>query len=90
MFVSEHCTPCQEVKRLLENGDFLVNEEEGHEVDLVDVETEAGFAAMVKLGEVTGIPSAYEGKRQCAIRVDEEDNLVILECPNGADKDKTT
>ena len=81
VFVSDHCEPCHKIKKLLIDGAFVVNEEEGHEVNLVDIETEEGFKEMVSQEGIEGVPSAYEGDHRCQIKVDEEAQLLILECP---------
>lgn len=87
VFVGEHCKPCAEVKELLQEGAFLVNDEEGHSVDLVDVETQEGFISMVKHGAVDGIPKAFIGDKICNISIDREEGIVLLECPNDEGSD---
>ena len=81
VFVSEHCQPCEVVKQHLSNGQFEVSN--GKQVDMVDVETEEGFAKMVAMeGLVTGVPIAFDGKKQCRLDLDEEDGVLFIECPD--------
>lgn len=78
VFVATHCQPCQEIKRLLEEGHFLINGTEG-QIDLVDIESEEGFPKIAEIG-LEGVPAAYQGSKKCRILVDEETETVMLEC----------
>lgn len=78
VYTAGHCTPCEEIKDMLNKGQFLVDGEEG-EVDLIDIETDEGFEQAQKQ-ELSAVPEAfYEGKK-CKIKVDEESHTVLLEC----------
>lgn len=78
VFAAGHCEPCEEIKGMLQNGQFLVNGQEA-EVDLVDIETEEGFEEAQK-HELTAVPSAFLRGKQCQIRLDEETKTVLIEC----------
>ncbi len=80
VYVAEHCVPCVEVKELLSKGRFLINGEEG-EAEMIDIESDEGFGEI--FDGLDAVPSAFlEGKR-CRIRVDHEDNTLLLECDGG-------
>lgn len=77
VYIASHCLPCKEVKELLEKRHFLVNGIES-EVEVVDIETEEGFARMRAFPELDGIPSAYQDGKACRIHID--DDTLFLEC----------
>lgn len=77
VYLANHCRPCHEIKKLLEERHFLVNGEKG-EVELVDIETEEGFKRIFP--ELEGVPSAYQEGKRCSIRI--EENTLLLECRN--------
>ena len=80
LFVAEGCEPCAEVKKLVEEGAFLIDGEEGAQVEMIDVSTEEGFPEIEKRG-LTGIPRAFgEDGRQCKIGIDTENNVVVFDC----------
>jgi len=80
LFVGGHCTPCESIKKLVEEGMFLVNDQEGAQVDMIDVETEEGFANIEK-HQLTGIPQAFdESGKRCKISIDEENKVVVFDC----------
>lgn len=77
IYLANHCQPCHEIKKLLEERHFLVNGKEG-EVELVDIETEEGFKRIFP--ELDGVPSAYQEGKRCSIRI--EGDTLHLECRN--------
>jgi glutaredoxin len=79
VYTAAHCEGCQEVKEMLEKGQFTVDGEEG-EVDLVDIETEEGFAEATKRDDLTGVPAAFKDAKVCKIKIDDENHIVMLEC----------
>jgi len=79
VYVAAHCQPCEEVKRLLEKGLFSINGAEG-QVDLIDIETEEGFKQI--FAGMDAVPAAYLDGRKCRIKVDEESETLVLECPS--------
>lgn len=84
VFTASHCEPCQEIKGMLENGQFTVDGEEG-EVDVVDIETEEGFEEATKRDDLAGVPCAFKGAKQCKIMIDEEAKLIRLECEDNGE-----
>lgn len=78
VYIATHCQPCEEIKRLLEKGHFLVNGTEG-EVELIDIETDEGFKRM---DETDKVPSAYQDGKACKILIDEDSDTLLLECQN--------
>ena len=81
VYVATHCHPCQTVKELLGSGHFSVNCTEGV-AEVIDIETEEGFRQLNDL--VDGVPSAVSADgKQCKIQIDEENDILILECPDG-------
>lgn len=74
VFVSSSCPPCAEIKEKIEQGKFNVED-----VDLIDVETEDGFKYIKKLN-LTSLPSAYLGTKQCRLGFSENDEIVVIEC----------
>jgi len=73
VFVSTNCGPCQRVKQLIKEGKF--NRED---VELLDLETEEGFAYIKKLG-INKVPSAYQGGQSCKIGFDND--ILLIQCP---------
>ncbi len=88
VYVATHCLPCQEVRDLLAKGHFLINGGEG-QIDLIDIETEEGFA-QIKDVDITGVPSAFKDGKQCRIKIDDEKTTLLLECDDDEREDKTT
>ena len=80
VFVSEHCTPCKEIDRLIKEGRFE------DKIELVDIETDEGFEKfsreVLRRGD-GAVPSAYRDGQRCQILV--EDDEVFLNCPNSED-----
>lgn len=79
VFVAEHCIPCREIAKLLKEGKFLINDEEG-EIDLIDIESEEGFKRVTPA--VIGVPIAFRSGKECKIKVDDEEQIVVMECPD--------
>ncbi len=80
LFVGGHCEPCIAVKKLVEEGAFIIDGEEGAQVEMIDVETEEGFPEIEKR-QLTGIPRAFgEDGKQCRIGIDEENGVVVFDC----------
>lgn len=79
VFTAKHCEPCHRITDLIKQGKY-----EG-EVELVDIETNEGFARfraeVLERGD-GAVPSAYREGTKCLILV-EEDQLSF-ECPNPA------
>jgi glutaredoxin len=86
VYTAGHCTPCEDIKKMLEEGKFTVDGKEA-EIDLVDIETDAGFEEATKR-ELTAVPSAFRGAKQCRIKIDDENKVVLLECED-EEKDGT-
>lgn len=80
IFVGGHCGPCQGLKQLLEQGQFVLNK--GTDLELVDVESPEGFEEMQALGLVKAVPSAFLEGQQCRISVDETEKVVYIDCPD--------
>lgn len=78
VFVSEHCKPCHIVERLVKEGRF-----EGEDIELVDIETNEGFAKfkqeVLDFGD-GAVPSAYKEGKKCVISITEDDSL-LFNCP---------
>lgn len=72
IFIGEHCSGCEQLKEIAENGGF------GDDVEVVDIETEEGFPKVAEM-ELTEIPSAYEDGKKCAIKY--SDDNVEIKCP---------
>lgn len=82
VYVSKHCKPCQEVKKMVEEGRFAAED-----VELVDIETDEGFddfsREVLEHGDAA-VPSAYREGQKCKILIDEEQGLVF-NCPSEQD-----
>lgn len=77
VFASHHCKPCQEVIAAIKSSKVSA------EVDLVEIDTDEGFAKFSEMVLKKGdgaVPSAYREGRKCDILMDEEGN-VNFECP---------
>lgn len=81
VYTSKHCQPCQEVDRLIKEGRF------NGEIELIDIETEEGFLKfkeeVLDHGDAA-VPSAYQDGKKCTVKIDEENKLLLLECPTDA------
>lgn len=80
IYTSKHCKPCHEVEEMIREGRFAGETE----VELIDIETEDGFKKFKKEVlnfEDGAVPSAYKDGERCLIRIDEENNNLLLECP---------
>lgn len=80
VFVSEHCSPCEQIKRLIAEKQL--------EVELVDVGTDEGYAefyAQVLAHQDGALPSAYKDGKQCSILLSEEEDDLIIECPSSSE-----
>lgn len=80
IFSSPACPPCIEVEERIRDGKI-----DGTPVEIVNVETDEGFADMMSTLERCGsdtieVPSAFHNGRQCEIRV-LEDSVKMLNCP---------
>lgn len=79
VYTAKHCKPCLEIEELIKEGRFS-----GEDIELVDIETNEGFEKFRK--EVLdfsdgAVPSAYKDGEKCLIRIDKENNNLLLECP---------
>ena len=72
LFVSSGCGPCQQVKKMVDEGKFNLAD-----VDIIDVNTPEGFPWTEKL-HLTKVPSAFKGTKACKILSDEES--LVIEC----------
>lgn len=79
VFVAKHCKPCDEIVKLLKEGKFLINDEEG-EIDLIDIESEDGFKRVIPA--LTCVPMAFRSGKECKLKVDDNEKIVIVECPS--------
>jgi len=76
VFVSNHCGPCQQIKKLVEEGRF-----NAEELELIDLETEEGFPYIEKLG-LSKTPSAYRGTQECRLSYDRNEPFLLIDCPD--------
>lgn len=84
VYHSPHCNSCHQVADLLGKGRFESNIKGDVPVDLVDVTSEEGFR---EIGEANldSVPAAkYDGKT-CKLGIDEEQQIVVIECPVSED-----
>lgn len=72
VFISSGCGPCQEVRKMIEEGRFNLPD-----VDLIDVASDEGFPFVEKMG-LTKVPCAFKGDKACRILSDEE--TLIIDC----------
>ncbi|MDD5700414.1 MAG: hypothetical protein PHU23_00065 [Dehalococcoidales bacterium] len=84
VYTAGHCTPCEEIKKSLQEGNFLVDGKE-ETVDVIDIETDEGFEEAQKR-ELSAVPQAFRGAKSCAIKIDDETKTVLIECEHGEDK----
>jgi len=78
--VSEGCTPCEELGKLVKEGKF--SSPDADEIDIVDIGTDEGFERFTKevLSKHDGaVPSAYLDGKKCSIEL--EDDMVYFDCP---------
>lgn len=81
VYVARDCGPCETVTRLIKEG------KAAEEVDLVDIESDEGFARfsseVLSQGEA-GVPCAYSGPKQCEILYDDEKDVLYFDCSKAA------
>ncbi len=70
LFVSSACGPCEQVRKMIEEGRFNLPD-----IDLIDVTTEEGFPYVKKMG-LTKIPVAYKGDKVCKLLMDDESLMI--------------
>lgn len=75
IFVAEHCEPCIPIKELIQEGKIDA------EVELIDIESDEGFAYIEKL-QLDGVPVAYEGTNRCRMQINEDDGILNVICPS--------
>jgi len=79
LYTSKHCGPCHQVEQLVKEGKFGGESE----VEIVDIETDEGFAKfkeeVLDFGE-GAVPSVYKEGKKCVISITQDNNL-LLECP---------
>jgi hypothetical protein len=83
IYTAGHCTPCEEIKKSLSEGNFLVDGK-AEAIDVIDIETDEGFKEAQER-ELTAVPQAFRGSKTCAIKIDDESKTVLIECENGED-----
>jgi len=81
------CKPCEDIKRLVKNGE--VDAGDAEELEIVDIDTDEGFErfekeVLAKLPEdgEAALPSAYLDGIPCEIKLLDGDKFVIFECPS--------
>ena len=78
--VGEGCTPCEEIRELIEAGKF--SSPDTDEIEMVDIGTDEGFDRFARevLSKNDGaVPSAYMDGTKCRIEIDE--GSVLISCP---------
>ena len=80
------CKPCQDIQKLIENGN--VDAGDAEELEIVDIDTDEGFdrfekEVLAKLpeGGESPLPGAYLAGVSCEITLVDDDKLVIFDCP---------
>ena len=77
VYVARDCSPCEQVTRLVQEG------KAAEEVDLVDIESDDGFARfsseVLSQGE-GGVPCAFSGPKECQILYDDEKDVLYFDC----------
>ena len=81
VYHSPHCQPCHEIMELLNKGRFESNIEGDVPIDLVDVTSEEGFKELHAAGvDVSSIPAARYKGQTCKLGIDEDQQVVVIEC----------
>lgn len=79
VYTSKTCQPCHNIEELVKEGRFAGETE----VELIDIETDEGFAKfkeeVLDFGE-GAVPSAYKEGKKCVISITEDDSL-LFNCP---------
>lgn len=78
VFTAGHCEPCHEVAKLLKEGKFEVDIDDA-DVDLIDIETEEGFA-QVDENNLAGVPAARFQGKECKISIDRDLGILVISC----------
>lgn len=80
IYTAKHCPPCHQIEEFIKQGKFTGE----NEIEIIDIETDEGFEKfrkeVLQFGD-GAVPSAYKDGKKCLIRVDEETNNILLECP---------
>lgn len=77
LYTAKHCAPCHDITDLVKQGKV----QNGDKVELIDIETDDGFAEFMPLVEEEGsaIPIAYKDGKVCKVTI--EDGVVCFSCP---------
>lgn len=80
IYTASSCTPCQEIKKLLD-------EQKTPGVEVVDIESDEGFDRFTREVLASGdgaVPSAYRDGKRCAILVDDQTKAIAFDCDDPA------
>lgn len=87
LYSHKDCKPCQDIKKLIEEGQ--VDAGDAEELEIIDIDTDEGFdkfekEILAKLPEdgKAPLPGAYMAGQLCEIKLVDDDKYVIFECPN--------
>lgn len=78
IYSAGHCGPCQKVSGLLKEGLVEVDIDNAS-VELIDIETEEGFAELKKVS-LSAVPMAFLNDKACKLLIDEEKNILVINC----------
>ena len=81
IFTAPFCGGCEEVKDAVAAGQVEVQgvPGNGHEVELVDLSSDEGYALVEELGLET-VPAAFYQGQRCELLVDDEAHKVVVRC----------
>ncbi|MHB8084348.1 MAG: glutaredoxin domain-containing protein [Dehalococcoidia bacterium] len=78
IYTSENCGPCQSLRELIARGKLK------EDAEIVNIETDEGFdrfsREVLSQGD-SEVPSAFLNGQKCAIKVDEDTEEIVIECP---------
>ncbi len=80
LFVAGSCRSCDEVKQLMSEGRCNLTPDE-----VIDVEEEGGREWTNRLRFTNGVPAAFQGNKQCQLRIDDGERKLIIKCPGSKD-----
>jgi len=89
IYTSPHCTPCQEITKLVLEGKLKGIKDE---IEIIDIETDEGFERFTEEVLKNGdgqVPSAYKDGEACIIGYDEANQLGIECLPEESAEEST-
>lgn len=78
IFTASHCGPCHEITELLKHGKYKIDINDA-DIELVDIETDEGFAQIAE-NNLDRVPVARFQGKNCIINIDRGLDIAFISC----------